>query len=229
MPPVSLLSAACPEKRRIRSAIIFVDLVRIITHVLLPFSLVGGLLLVWQGVPQNFSKNVVIQTLEGTHQILGMGPVAALEIIKHLGTNGGGFFGAGSATPMENPTILSNLIELYAMMLLPGACVIVFGKMMGDGRLQHAKANPQETTLPAHRRASQPGCWAKKAAAFFLAMGILFVVSLSLCYWAELQGNPALAEIGLSQTCRQHGGQRGPFRYRPVRFVYHSNHILHHR
>ena len=95
----------------------FADLVRITTRVLLPFSLVGGLLLVWQGVPQNFSENVVVQTLEGTYQVLGMGPVAALEIIKHLGTNGGGFFGANSTTPMENPTMLSNLIELYAMML----------------------------------------------------------------------------------------------------------------
>lgn len=106
----------------------FADLVRITTRVLLPFSLAGGLLLVWQGVPQNFSGNVVVQTLEGTYQVLAMGPVAALEIIKHLGTNGGGFFGANSATPMENPTILSNLIELYSMMLLPGACVIAFGK-----------------------------------------------------------------------------------------------------
>ncbi len=107
----------------------FADLVRITTRVLLPFSLVGGLLLVWQGVPQNFSGNIVVETLEGTFQVIAMGPVAALEIIKHLGTNGGGFFGANSSTPMENPTILSNLIELYSMMLLPGACVITFGKM----------------------------------------------------------------------------------------------------
>ena len=90
----------------------FADLVRITTRVLLPFSLVGGLLLVWQGVPQNFSENVVVQTLEGTFQVLAMGPVAALEIIKHFGTNGGGMFGANSTTPMENPTILSNLIEM---------------------------------------------------------------------------------------------------------------------
>ena len=115
----------------------FSDLVRITTRVLLPFSLVGGLLLVWQGVPQNFSGNIVVETLEGTFQTIAMGPVAALEIIKHLGTNGGGFFGANSSTPMENPTILSNLIELYSMMLLPGACVITFGKMAEDGRRAH--------------------------------------------------------------------------------------------
>ena len=89
----------------------FVDLVRITTRVLIPFSIVGGLLLVWQGVPQNFSGNVVVDTIEGAKQIIAMGPVAALEIIKHLGTNGGGFLGANSSTPIENPTIISNLIE----------------------------------------------------------------------------------------------------------------------
>lgn len=106
----------------------FADLVRITTRILLPFSIVGGLLLVWQGVPQNFEGNVVVETLEGTFQVIAMGPIAALEIIKHLGTNGGGFLGANSSTPLENPTMLSNLIELYSMMLLPGACVITFGK-----------------------------------------------------------------------------------------------------
>ena len=90
------------------------DLVRIITRVLLPFSILTGLLLVWQGVPQNFIANTVVTTIEGTKQIIAQGPIAALEIIKHLGTNGGGFLGANSSTPLENPTILSNLIELYS-------------------------------------------------------------------------------------------------------------------
>ena len=178
----------------------FADLVRITTRVLLPFSLVGGLLLVWQGVPQNFSENVVVQTLEGTYQVLAMGPVAALEIIKHLGTNGGGFFGANSTTPMENPTILSNLIELYSMMLLPGACVITFGKMVGDGRRQHQKSKTPENALPAHQEGITARLLGKEGRSIFLAMGILFLVGLSLCYWAELQGNPALADIGLSQA-----------------------------
>ena len=178
----------------------FADLVRITTRVLLPFSLVGGLLLVWQGVPQNFSENVVVQTLEGTYQVLAMGPVAALEIIKHLGTNGGGFFGANSTTPMENPTILSNLIELYSMMLLPGACVITFGKMVGEGRRQHQKGKTPENALPAHQEGITARLFGKEGRSIFLAMGILFLVGLSLCYWAELQGNPALADIGLSQA-----------------------------
>ena len=178
----------------------FADLVRITTRVLLPFSLVGGLLLVWQGVPQNFSGNVVVQTLEGTFQVLAMGPAAALEIIKHFGTNGGGFFGANSTTPMENPTMLSNLIELYAMMLLPGACVITFGKMVGDGRRQHQKDQAPENALPVHREGVTARLFGREGRSIFLAMGILFLAGLSLCYWAELQGNPALAGLGLDQS-----------------------------
>ncbi len=189
----------------------FADLVRITTRVLLPFSLIGGLLLVWQGVPQNFSENVVVQTLEGTYQVLAMGPVAALEIIKHLGTNGGGFFGANSTTPMENPTILSNLIELYSMMLLPGACVITFGKMVRDGRLQHQKSKTPENALPAHQEGITARLLGKEGRSIFLAMGILFLVGLSLCYWAELQGNPALAEIGLNQSAGSMEGKEVRF------------------
>lgn len=189
----------------------FADLLRITTRVLLPFSLAGGLLLVWQGVPQNFSGNVVVQTLEGTFQVLAMGPVAALEIIKHLGTNGGGFFGANSATPMENPTILSNLIELYSMMLLPGACVIVFGKMVGDGRRQHQMNIAPENTLTVHREGIMTRLLGKEGRSIFLAMGILFLVGLSLCYWAEQQGNPALAEIGLSQAAGSMEGKEVRF------------------
>ena len=117
----------------------FADLTRITTRLLLPFSIVGGLLLVWQGVPQNFDSNVVLNTLEGTFQTIAMGPIAALEIIKHLGTNGGGFLGANSSTPLENPTIISDLIELYSMMLFPGACVITFGKMVRGRRKKDDK------------------------------------------------------------------------------------------
>lgn len=189
----------------------FADLVRITTRVLLPFSLVGGLLLVWQGVPQNFDGNVVVKTLEGTYQVLAMGPVAALEIIKHLGTNGGGFFGANSTTPMENPTILSNLIEMYSMMLLPGACVITFGKMVGDGRCQHLKDKAPENALPVQREGITARLFGKEGRSIFLAMGILFLVGLSLCYWAELQGNPALAEIGLNQSAGSMEGKEVRF------------------
>ena len=178
----------------------FADLVRITTRVLLPFSLVGGLLLVWQGVPQNFDGNVVVKTLEGTYQVIAMGPIAALEIIKHLGTNGGGFLGVNSSTPLENPTILSNLIELYSMMLLPGACVITFGKMVGDSRKEHLAKLAPDHVLPEHREGITAKIYGREGRSIFLAMGILFLVGLSLCYWAESQGNPLLAQIGLDQS-----------------------------
>ena len=172
----------------------FVDMVRIITRVLLPFSIVGGLLLVWQGVPQNFSGNVVVDTIEGTKQVIAMGPVAALEIIKHLGTNGGGFLGANSSTPIENPTILSNLIELYSMMLLPGACVITFGKMVRDRK--KLEKQPEK----AGHKSLSVWMYGREGRSIFAAMGILFVIGLSVCFWAESQGNPALADAGLSQS-----------------------------
>ena len=195
----------------------FVDLVRITTRILIPFSLVGGLLLVWQGVPQNFEGNVVVKTLEGTFQVIAMGPIAALEIIKHLGTNGGGFLGANSTTPLENPTILSNLIELYSMMLLPGACVITFGKMVRDRRHKDddddddGKGGVSGGVMHSSRADSQRGprlgersltasIYGREGRSIFAAMGIIFLVGLSVCYWAELQGNPALADIGLSQS-----------------------------
>ena len=178
----------------------FADLVRITTRVLLPFSVVGGLLLVWQGVPQNFNGNLVVQTLEGTFQTIAMGPIAALEIIKHLGTNGGGFLGANSSTPLENPTILSNLIELYSMMLLPGACVITFGKMMGDSRRERLANQAPDHALPAHREGMTAKIFGREGRTIFAAMGILFLIGLGVCYWAELQGNPALADVELSQS-----------------------------
>lgn len=184
----------------------FVDLVRITTRVLLPLSIVGGLLLVWQGVPQNFAPNVIVNTLEGGKQIIAMGPVAALEIIKHLGTNGGGYIGANSSTPIENPTIISNLIELYSMMLLPGACVIVFGKMVKERnelRL-YAEAESNEHTEVTPRKTFHSGLtdwmYGLEGRSIFAAMGIIFLFGLGLCYWAETQGNPLLANAGLSQS-----------------------------
>ena len=165
------------------------DLIRIITRVLLPLSILGGVLLVWQGVPQNLSGNIVVDTLEGAKQVIASGPVAALEIIKHLGTNGGGFLGANSATPIENPTMLTNLIELYSMMLLPGACVITFGKMVGQRKAERVSGVQKQKSV-----------FGREGRSIFAAMSILFVIGLSVCFWAESQGNPALAEVGLSQS-----------------------------
>ena len=183
----------------------FADLVRITTRVLLPFSIVGGLLLVWQGVPQNFSGNVVVDTLEGTKQLIAQGPVAALEIIKHLGTNGGGFLGANSSTPIENPTIISNLIELYSMMLLPGACVITFGKMVRDRkRIQVAEKTEKDELIVKEdtkkHKSITVWMYGREGRSIFAAMGIIFLIGLSVCFWSESQGNPMLADAGLSQT-----------------------------
>lgn len=180
----------------------FADLIRITTRVLLPLSIIGGLLLVWQGVPQNFSENTVIDTIEGTKQIIAQGPVAALEIIKHLGTNGGGFLGANSAAPIENPTIISNLIELYSMMLLPGACVITFGKMVRDRkRFPATEKSGQETGENGkYRKSLTVRIYGREGRSIFAAMGIIFLLGLSVCFWAESQGNPVLADTGLSQS-----------------------------
>ena len=184
----------------------FADLVRITTRVLLPFSIVGGLLLVWQGVPQNFSGNVVVDTIEGAKQVIAMGPVAALEIIKHFGTNGGGFLGANSSTPIENPTIITNLIELYSMMLLPGACVITFGKMVRDRKREMVQAKSgldEEQAFESKskiRKSITVWMYGREGRSIFAAMGIIFLIGLSVCFWAESQGNPALADVGLSQS-----------------------------
>lgn len=184
----------------------FVDLTRITTRVLIPLSIVGGLLLVWQGVPQNLSENLVVNTITGAKQTIASGPVAALEIIKHLGTNGGGFLGANSSTPIENPTMLSNLIELYSMMLFPGACVIAFGKMVRD-RKRDVVA---EKTIN-DRSALSVRMYGREGRTIFAAMGIIFLIGLCVCFWAESQGNPAIANIGISQEMGSMEGKETRF------------------
>ncbi|MGA2909928.1 MAG: potassium-transporting ATPase subunit KdpA [Terracidiphilus sp.] len=112
----------------------WVDLTRSLLWILLPGALIGSLLLVWQGVPMNFHHYVVAPTLEGTRQVIPEGPVAALEIIKNLGTNGGGFFNANGAHPYENPTSLTNFLELLSIILLPAALTNTFGRMVKNVR-----------------------------------------------------------------------------------------------
>ncbi len=168
------------------------DMIRITTRILIPVSIIGGLLLIWQGVPENFIPNLTIETIEGKFQDLAMGPVAALEIIKHLGTNGGGFFGANSTTPFENPTILSDMIELYSMMLLPGACVITFGKMI------HAKKQ-KEKNKNATMAVAKKAVFGSQGRTIFAAMAVLFLVGLTICFVSESAGNPILEQAGLNQ------------------------------
>ena len=182
----------------------FADLIRISTRVLLPFSIVGALLLVSQGVPQNLDPAVTYQTIEGTTQTMAMGPVASLEIIKHLGTNGGGFFGANSSTPMENPTIFSNLIEMYSMMLLPGACVIMFGKMAQDAKNRRNHVHGQRESLSVQ-------LFGEEGRVIFSVMGIIFLVGVTVCVLAELAGNFAVEQFGLSMDAGNMEGKETRF------------------
>ncbi|HEX3232307.1 MAG TPA: potassium-transporting ATPase subunit KdpA, partial [Pyrinomonadaceae bacterium] len=108
----------------------WVDLVRASLWVLLPISIVGSLLLIWQGVPMNFSRYVEATTLEGSSQVIAQGPVAGLELIKNLGTNGGGFFNVNGAHPYANPTPLTNVLGMLAIVVLPAALTNTFGRMI---------------------------------------------------------------------------------------------------
>ena len=163
----------------------FADMVRIITRVLLPLAFIVGLLLVSQGTPQTLAGNITVETIEGTYQDIAMGPVAALESIKHLGTNGGGFFGANSSTPFENPTVISNMIEMLSMMLLPGACVVTFGLMLHDRKKE--------------KKTVRKPFMGRQGAVIFGAMAILFVIGLTICVGAERAGNPVIEATGINQ------------------------------
>ena len=110
----------------------WVDLIRAVLWVLLPISLVGSLFLIAQGVPMNFRPYTIAHTLEGATQVIAQGPVAALELIKNLGTNGGGFFNANGAHPFENPTPLTNFVELLAIVVIPAAFTYTFGTHGGS-------------------------------------------------------------------------------------------------
>lgn len=180
------------------------DMVRIITRILIPVSLVIGVVLVSQGVPQTLMGNVTVETIEGKLQDLAMGPVAALESIKHLGTNGGGFFGANSTTPFENPTVISNIVEMISMMILPGACVVTFGHMLHDRRKEKKE---QQTSLPGKK-------WlliGRQGAVVFGAMAILFAVGLTLCYQSEMAGNPVISDMRINQDAGSMEGKEVRF------------------
>lgn len=161
------------------------DMVRITTRILLPWSLIFGLVLIWQGCPETFGGNITVNTITGKLQDFAMGPVAALEIIKHLGTNGGGFLGANSSTPFENPTIITNTIELISMMILPGACVLTFGKMCQDRKKED-------------KTAKEP-LFGKQGRTIFAAMSVIFLIGLTICFVSEKAGNPVLDTAGISQ------------------------------
>jgi potassium-transporting ATPase potassium-binding subunit len=159
----------------------WVDLVRTTLWILLPLSFIFALVLVWQGVPQNLQKYVDATTVEGGSQTIAQGPVASQEAIKMLGTNGGGFFNANSAHPYENPTPLSNFLEMLAILVIGAALTYTFGHMVGDTR---------------------------QGWALFGAMMAVFLLGLVVAYWAESAGNPAFDRLGIhtAATSTQGGG-----------------------
>lgn len=177
------------------------DMVRITTRILIPVSFIIALILVSQGTPQTLIGNLTVETVEGKLQDLAMGPVAALEAIKHLGTNGGGFFGANSATPFENPTVISNIVEMISMMILPGACVVTFGHMLAEKRRELKEARIEKKKI-----------WmGRQGAVIFGAMAILFAVGLLICYNAEMTGNPIIREMGIDQSAGSMEGKEVRF------------------
>jgi K+-transporting ATPase ATPase A chain len=151
----------------------WVDLVRGILYVLLPISFVAALFLCSQGVIQNLKPNTTVTTVEGAKQIITQGPVASQEAIKELGTNGGGFFGANSAHPFENPSPITNLFEMWLLLVIPAALTYTFGKMVGDTR---------------------------QGWAIFAAFTVMFLVGVFVCYGFEQAGNPNLAKLGVQTT-----------------------------
>ena len=161
------------------------DLVRNTTRVLLPLAVIVGLVLVSQGCPQNFSSNVTVQTIEGMNQDIAMGPIASLVSIKHLGTNGGGFLGANSTTPLENPNVFTGMLEMLSMMLLPGSFIVMFGLMVRDRRREKTGRNSFGL--------------GSEARPLFAVMLAIFLIGLTTCYLSELAGNPRLEQVGLSQ------------------------------
>jgi K+-transporting ATPase ATPase A chain len=148
----------------------WVDLTRCTLYLLIPISVVGALVLVWQGVPQNLGAYVDATTLEGAKQTIAQGPVASQEIIKELGTNGGGFFNANSSHPFENPNPVTNLIELVAIFSIGAGLTNVLGRMVKDER---------------------------QGWAIFAAMGLLFLAGVTTAYWSESHGNPAVAALNV--------------------------------
>lgn len=147
------------------------DTTRVTLYLLLPICVVYAIFLIASGVPQTFAGSVDATTLEGARQTIALGPVASQEAIKMLGTNGGGFFNANSAHPFENPTALTNLVQMLSIFSIGVGLTWCFGKAVGDTR---------------------------QGWAILAAMGVLFVAGVSLAYWQEAAGNPVLHRLGVA-------------------------------
>jgi potassium-transporting ATPase potassium-binding subunit len=149
----------------------WVDVTRTTLYVLLPICIVYTLFLVWQGMPQTLGPYVEATTLEGAKQTIAVGPVASQVAIKMLGTNGGGFFNANAAHPFENPTALSNFVQMLSIFVIGAALTNVFGRMVGNQR---------------------------QGWAILAVMGVLFIAGVAVTYWAEANGTAALDALGLT-------------------------------
>jgi potassium-transporting ATPase potassium-binding subunit len=149
----------------------WVDMTRCTLYILVPICVLFTLFLVWQGIPQTLGPYVDATTLEGAKQTIAVGPVASQIAIKMLGTNGGGFFNANAAHPFENPTALSNFVQMISIFAIGAALTNFFGRMVGDQR---------------------------QGWAILAAMGVLFIAGVFFCYWAEAHGNDALNALGLT-------------------------------
>jgi potassium-transporting ATPase potassium-binding subunit len=147
------------------------DVTRCTLYVLLPVCVLYGLFLVWQGIPQTLGAYVDATTLEGGKQTIAIGPVASQIAIKMLGTNGGGFFNANAAHPFENPTALSNFVQMISIFAIGAALTNVFGRMVGNER---------------------------QGWAILAVMGVLFIAGVAVTYWAEARGNDLLNAMGLT-------------------------------
>ncbi len=162
----------------------WVDLVRATVYVLLPVSIVGALFFVSQGMVQTLAPNVELQTLSGAKQVIALGPVASQEVIKMFGTNGGGFFNANSSHPFENPTPLTNFVQMLLIFAIPAGLTYTFGKMARDTR---------------------------QGWALFAAMSVLFLAGVTVAYGAESRHNPALAGLGIENAAGNTEGKEVRF------------------
>jgi K+-transporting ATPase ATPase A chain len=151
----------------------WVDLTRCVLYILLPISIVVALFFVWQGMPQNLNAYTEATTLEGAKQVIAQGPVASQEVIKMMGTNGGGFFNANSAHPYENPNAVTNLVQMVLIFSIGAALTNVFGRMVGNQR---------------------------QGWAIFAVMGLLYLVGVTTVYRFEAPGNPAFAALHVDQA-----------------------------
>ena len=168
----------------------WVDVTRAFIYVLLPISIIGALFLCSQGVVQNLKPYTNATTIEGAKQTIAQGPVASQEVIKELGTNGGGFFNANSAHPFENPTPLTNIFEMFLLLVISSALTYTFGRMVGDTR---------------------------QGWAIFAAFMVMALIGVFVCYGFEQSGNPILANLGL-QTAATPGQAGGNMEGKEVRF-----------